>query len=181
MMQGAVGIMKKSIKIKKSYDAIIFDDPDDYAPDTSICSYCGSESDDRIGYNEKEDLLKRACSNCGVVYIEDADGEIAITEGEVREWSDYLEKNLVLPFEAEVIADESAPFNPYYKSGPIVEGDKLSVIGFEFEDDLRGIIVAVKKGRKKYGYQLCDLKTVDETSTNSKLLDDYSMWFANCR
>jgi len=173
--------MKKLQKIEENYDIISFNDPDDYAPDTGICSYCGSESDERIGYNEKEDLLKRACSNCGIVYIEDADGKVTIIAGEVREWPSYLKEHLILPFDAEVTDDDSDPFNPFYKPGPIVTGDKVSVVGIEFEDDLHGIIVAVKKGRKKYIYELCNLKAVDKTSTNAKLLDDYGVWFANCR
>jgi len=142
--------MEKPKKSGINYDTISFNDSDDNAPDTEICGYCGSETDDRIGYNEKEDLLKRACSNCGIVYVEDAAGKITIIEGEPRDWQDYLEKHLVLPFDAKVFEDDSDPFNPFDKPGPVVVDDIVSVEKVEFDDDMYGIIVKVKKGRKKH-------------------------------
>jgi len=57
----------------------------------------------------------------------------------------------------------------------------LIVVSVDFEDDLYGVLVSVKKGRKKYAYPLCDLEAVDKSTSNSKLLDDYGLWFANCR
>lgn len=85
-------------------------------------------------------------------------------------WEVYLKDKLKFPFEAEVIYSEGCP---------IVEGDKLKVIGISMIDDLHGIIVDVKKGRKKYAFELCLLEPVDEDKEVKELVDDYSVWFCN--
>ena len=171
--------MAKSIVNYNEID--YYNDPDDYAPDTYICSFCGSESDERIGYNEKLDLLKRACSNCGVVYIEDSESEITVLKGEKRDWETYLAQHLIFPFDA--IVDEASEEEVFGigNPGPIRYKDILKVIKVGGDFDLYGIVVDVKKGRKKYAYPLCDLAVVDKNSPNYKLLDDYKTWFANCR
>ena len=168
-------------KLEIDYNSIEFNDPDDYAPDTNICISCGSESDERVGYNEKWDLLKRACSNCGMVYVEDADGEVVVLEGEKREWGEYLRSHLIFPFEA--IVDEASDEEVFGvgKPSPIRYKDKLTVINAEFEDDKYGVVADVKKGKKKYTFSLCDLEVADKKSPNYKLIDDYRTWFANCR
>ena len=165
------------------YDDIDFNDPDDYAPDTEFCSFCGSESDERIGYNEKEDLLKRACSNCGAVYIEDGQGKITIIKGEKRDWAAFLSENLIFPFEAEVEHAEAteAEIFGYERTCPFSYKDRFKVLDTDFEDDLYGIIAGMRKGRKKYAIPLCDISVVDETSPNYKLVDDYKGWFWNHR
>jgi len=164
-----------------NYDSIDFNDPDDYAPDTDICSFCGSESDERIGYNEKLDLLKRACSNCGVIYIEDGKGKKTILQGEARDWDAYLSQHLTFPFEATVDEISDEEFFGVGDPGPILYKDKLTVVKVSGDDDKYGIIVDVKKGRKKYAYPLCDLAVADKKSSNYKLVDDYLSWFANSR
>ena len=163
------------------YDGIDFNDPDDYAPDTQICSFCGSDSDERIGYNEKMDLLKRACSNCGVIYIEDGQEKITILKGGKRDWPAYLKQNFTFPFEAIVDEASDEEVFGFGDPGPVRYKDRVTVLNTDFEDDLYGVIANIKKGRKKYSFPLCDLAVVDNTSTNYKLLDDYRMWFANCR
>lgn len=175
------GGVEKMAKKEMDYDSIDFTDPDDYAPDTEICSFCGSESDERIGYNEKLDLLKRSCSNCGAIYIDDGKGENIVLKGEKRDWAKYLSQHLIFPFEAIVdeISDEE-----FFGAGnlPAIRyNDKLTVIGVGGDFDLYGIIVDVKKGKKKYAYPLCDLEVVDKKSSNYKLVADYNMWFANCQ
>ncbi|MDR2650111.1 MAG: calcium-binding protein [Clostridiales bacterium] len=163
------------------YEGIDFSDPDDYAPETEICSFCGSESDERIGYNKKMDLLKRACSNCGAIYIEDGEGEIIILKGEKRNWGTYLKKNFIFPFEAVVDEASDEEVFGFGDPGPIRYKDRVTVTNTDFEDDIYGVIAEIKKGRKKYSFPLCDLAVVDNKSPNYKLLDDYRTWFANCR
>ncbi|MFQ5793904.1 MAG: calcium-binding protein [Candidatus Bipolaricaulia bacterium] len=58
-------------------------------------------------------------------------------------------------------------------------GDRLRVTGFALVDDLYGIIVDVKRGRRKYAMPLCDLEVIDEKSPNHQVVKDYAMWFAN--
>jgi len=165
------------------YDGIEFNDPDDYAPDTEICMFCWSESDERIGYNEKEDLLKRACSNCGATYIEDGQGKITIIKGEKRDWTVFLSQNLVFPFEAVVedVEGSDAELFGYENPSPFRYKDRVKVLDTDFEDDLCGIIARVRKGRKKYAIPLCDLSVIDNTSPNYKLVEDYKTWFCNYR
>lgn len=43
-------------------------------------------------------------------------------------------------------------------------------------DDLHGIIVDVKKGRRKYCIELCLLEADVE---EKEIVDDYSVWFCN--
>ena len=154
-----------------------------YAPDTELCSFCWSKSDERVGYNEKLDLLKRACSNCGAVYIEDGQGRITILKGEKRDWAAFLPQNLVFPFEAEVEYTEGSGVElfEFDDPSPFHYKDRVKVLDTDFEDDLYGIIAGIRKGRKKYAIPLCDLSAIDNASHNYKLVDDYKTWFANYR
>jgi len=165
------------------YSDLDFDDPDDYAPDTQICPFCWSESDERIGYNEREDLLKRACSSCGAIYIEDGKGKTIIIRGEKRDWTAFLSQNLGFPFEAVVedVEGSDAELFGYENTYPFRCGDMVKVLDTNFVDDLCGVIAGVRKGRKKYAIPLCDLSVIDNSSLNHKLVDDYKAWFFNCR
>jgi len=89
----------------------------------------------------------------------------------LNKWEIYLKENLKLPFEAEVIESDDA--------SPIVEGDKLKVTGISMIDDLHGIIVDVKKERRKYAFELCLLEVLGEDKEVKELVDDYSVWFCN--
>jgi len=168
---------------ESDFNGIEFNDPDDYAPDTEICSFCWSESDERIGYNEKADLLKRACSNCGAVYIVDGQGEEIIIRGEKRDWAAFLSQNLDFPFYAEVEGVEGSDAELFGVSNPFPfrYKDRVKVLDTDFEDELYGIIAGVRKGRKKYAIPLCDLSVVDTASANCKLVEDYSNWLINYR
>jgi len=57
--------------------------------------------------------------------------------------------HLEFPFDA-VICD-------WQDEGPPREGDKVSVKAVDGYDDLCGVLVTVRHGRKKYWFQLCDL------------------------
>lgn len=86
-------------------------------------------------------------------------------------WEEYLEDHLVFPFEAEVYEPQDR--------GPLQAGDRLKVTGIGMVDDLYGIIVDVRLGRRKYAFHLCDLDVVDERLPNHRLVKDYRVWFAN--
>ena len=169
--------------MKPDYNDIEFNDPDDYAPDTRLCSFCWNKSDERVGYNEKLHLLKRACANCGAIYIEDSQGKITVIRGENRDWVAFLSQHLVFPFEAEVEHDEGseAEFFGFDNPSAFRYKDRVKVLDTDFEDDLCGIIAGVRKGRKKYAIPLCDLSVMDHASRNYKLVDDYKTWFFNYR
>ena len=86
-------------------------------------------------------------------------------------WEEYLEENLSFPFEAEV--DE------YQERGPLQAGDHVKVTEIGLVDDLYGVIVDLRRGRRKYAFPLCDLRVIDEHSPNYQIVDDYRTWFAN--
>jgi Domain of unknown function (DUF6398)/Calcium binding len=86
-------------------------------------------------------------------------------------WEEYLEKNLAFPVEA--VIDESQ------ERGPLKTGDRVKVTEITDVDEMYGIIVHLRVGRKSYHFPLCDLKVVDESSPNFQRVDDYRVWFAN--
>ncbi|MGD9361191.1 MAG: calcium-binding protein, partial [Desulfobacterales bacterium] len=67
----------------------------------------------------------------------------------------------------------------YQGRGPLNEGDKQKVFGIELFDDHYGIIVACRKGRKRYDFPLVDLKVTEKKSINSDIIEAYRTWFAN--
>ena len=89
----------------------------------------------------------------------------------LKAWEKYLEKNLQFPFETFI--------HEYHGRGPLNEGDNLKVFGIELVDDHYGIIVACRKGRKRYDFPLVDLKITEKKSINSDIIEAYRTWFAN--
>ena len=90
-----------------------------------------------------------------------------------EEWLDLFEEILVFPFEAEVIE--------YQESDYINQGDKVKVHNLLDEDDLYGVIVSIRKGRKKYDFPLVDLEPINVTRKIINLFDAYHYWFCNER
>jgi hypothetical protein len=86
-------------------------------------------------------------------------------------WEDHLSHHLVFPFEAQV--------SEYQDRGPLQVGNRVKVTGISLVDDLYGIIVDLRHGRRKYAFPLCNLEVVDERSPNHQLVYDYAAWFAN--
>jgi hypothetical protein len=84
-------------------------------------------------------------------------------------WESYLKEKLRFPFEAIVIDSDYG--------GTIEEGDKLKVHNISMIDSLHGIIVDVRKGRRKYAFALCLLEAVDKDLNEP--IDDYGVWFFN--
>ena len=97
----------------------------------------------------------------------DPDDEMAILDA----WEDHLAKHLSFPFEAEV--------SEYQERGPLQAGDRVNVHRIFDVDDLYGVIVRLRHGRRQYHFPLCDLKVTDQHSSNYQLVDDYAVWFAN--
>ena len=97
----------------------------------------------------------------------DPDDEMAI----LHAWEDHLSHHLVFPFEAQV--------SEYQHRGPLQVGNRVKVTGIGLVDDLYGVIVYLRHGRRKYAFPLCDLEVVDERSPNHQLVRDYAVWFAN--
>jgi hypothetical protein len=68
----------------------------------------------------------------------DPDDEIAIFEG----WEEYLEHHLSFPFEAVV--------KEWQERGSLKAGDTGSIKSISMVDELYGVIVELRVGRKKY-------------------------------
>lgn len=97
----------------------------------------------------------------------DEEGEMEV----FRAWKNYLEKNLTFPFDAKVLG--------YQDKGPLQSGNKVSAKKISIIDDLYGIIIELKHGRKKFAHPLSDLEVINRDSPNYQLLNDYGTWFAN--
>jgi hypothetical protein len=89
----------------------------------------------------------------------------------LRAWQACLLANWPLPCDAVVDEDHS--------HGPLHVGDRVKVLGFSAVDDLYGLIVHVRLGRRQYDYPLCDLKVSAQASPAHQLIDDYRTWHAN--
>ncbi len=86
----------------------------------------------------------------------------------MKAFCQFLKQNLVFPFDA-VVAE-------YQSKGFLNQHDKVTVISIDMVDDLYGIIISCKKGRRKYSFPLVDLEAVDK---NSKEIEAYRTWFSN--
>lgn len=86
-------------------------------------------------------------------------------------WELYLSNQLFFPFDAEISA--------YQERGPLQQGDKVKVHGLVGSDDLYGVLVKLRLGRKEYHFPLCNIQVEDAKSNNYRMVDDYSVWFAN--
>lgn len=84
-------------------------------------------------------------------------------------WQTYVEDHLQFPFEAEIVDDP----------GPLEVGDIIKVTAIEGSDDLHGIIVKARMGRKQYSFPICLLEPIEKESKNYQLIDDYNFWFCN--
>jgi hypothetical protein len=58
-------------------------------------------------------------------------------------------------------------------------GDVLKVHSIDDIDDKYGIIAHARLGRKKIYFPLCELKVIELNDMERKVIDDYSVWFAN--
>lgn len=85
-------------------------------------------------------------------------------------WFEYLEQTVEFPFEA--VVDE-------WMRGPLRSGDKVRVHSLEDADEMYGIIVKLRRGRKQFHLPLCQLAAADEDSPLYALIDLYRTWFAN--
>lgn len=86
-------------------------------------------------------------------------------------WEAHFEQVLNFPFEAEV--------SEWQEKGSLRTGDEVKVLGIEGSEELYGILVSLRRERRKYVFPLCDLEVVDKSSSNYQSVKDYAVWFAN--
>ena len=88
-----------------------------------------------------------------------------------KAWEEYFQEVLEYPIEAEV--------SEWQERGPLRTGDKVKVLGIEGTEDLYGILVSLRRERRKYVFPLCDLEVIEKSSPNYQPVKDYAVWFAN--
>ena len=99
---------------------------------------------------------------------------------EKREWKLWLKENLSFPFDVKRMEDEDdAYFTDIARHEPFRLGHTFSVLGLGYEDDLRGIFVKVKEGRKTGHVPLCDVEVTSRYNPNYWPVKEYVVWFAN--
>ena len=100
-------------------------------------------------------------------------------EWKKREWLDWLEENLSLPFEVKRMEDmDSNPFTEK-TDNPFAVGETFKVIDLDDEDEMRGIIVRVSKGRNRGFVLLADVEVASKADENFWPVREYVVWFAN--
>ena len=99
---------------------------------------------------------------------------------EKRSWESWLRDNLKFPFSLERMEDDDdAYFTDIAKSEPFRLGHVMKAIDIEMEDDLYGIILKVREGRRVGHVPLCDLEVTSKENVNYWPVREYVVWFAN--
>ncbi|MCX6270979.1 MAG: hypothetical protein NTU44_07125 [Bacteroidetes bacterium] len=92
------------------------------------------------------------------------------TDNEATVWFNKLKDELVVPFEAKAVFDDSDSI-PY--------GTKMLVTKVDNYIDMYGMLVEVKVGRFKYIVPLCEVELTDKKSVNYKLINKFLEWWDN--
>jgi len=152
---------------------------DSFIEKEACCYVCGDELENlKIGFNAKEQIYKYECSNCSAIYVIRETSEfieIAILQGEERNWPEYLAEAFVFPFYAKVEDDGGRSFfNPDYE-GPSTY-DTVKVLDVHYAVNY-GVVAEVLKGNRVYGMALCFLAGLDDH--NYQELENYKRWRDN--
>lgn len=109
---------------------------------------------------------------------EDAWDEI-YEKWEKRDWGSWLISNLSFLFKV-IRQEDDRDFRPDYdRSEPFTLEHTFDIEGIELEDDLYGIIVKAKEGRRKGHVPLCDVEVTSKEDKNYWPVREYVVWFAN--
>jgi len=129
-------------------------------------------------YDTSWDLIE---SNKGNLPIDEDAFERKYQEWKTRDWPLWLKDHLIFPFTVERMEDEDdAYFTDVAKHEPFMLGHIMKVINVEpEEDDLYGVIVQVREGRRKGYVPLCDLEVTARDDRNFWSVREYVVWFAN--
>jgi hypothetical protein len=83
-------------------------------------------------------------------------------------WLDYLEKELIFPFKASI--QDSENFELKWN-------DIVNVKQIEDFVDMYGVLLEIRKGRKKFIFPLCDLEVIERQSSNRFIIDAFLEWW----
>jgi len=99
-------------------------------------------------------------------------------ELEERDWESWLSQNLIIPFEIKRVEDEEG-FRGRKSKAPFGIGHIMKVLSILEEDDLYGIIVKVREGRRTGYIPLCDVEVTSKEDPSFWPVREYVVWFAN--
>jgi hypothetical protein len=100
-------------------------------------------------------------------------------EWEKRDWPQWLKSNLSFPFRVMREEDQDSFFDEDAKHKPFAVGHTMDVLGMELEDDMYGIIIKVREGKRVGHVPLCDVEVMPKTDKNFWPVREYVVWFAN--
>lgn len=113
--------------------------------------------------SENEDAFDRKCK-----------------EWQQRSWESWLNKKLIFPFLVRRMEDDDdAYFTDVADHQPFRLGHEMKVIGIDQEDDLYGIILKVREGRRVGYVPFCNVEVLDQEDPNFWPVREYVVWFAN--
>jgi hypothetical protein len=96
------------------------------------------------------------------------------TEDDLRafeKWKQYLKKELIFPFEAEV--------SEYQISESMQAGYKVRILELIDKIGSYGIMVKISHKGGKGAIPLCDLEAISPKSSNYQPVNDYNVWISN--
>jgi len=124
----------------------------------------------------------------------DNEKDMEVTDQNLAKYFGYLNENI--DFSGVVTGIEDFTWEEYYVIGPGDRKefeklkktrpsytDKYEILSLDDYDLDYGIFVNVRRisDKKRFTLPLADLKAVEKSSNNFRLLDDYSVWFVNYR
>lgn len=77
------------------------------------------------------------------------------------------------------VDEDDAYFADVPDHDPFTLGHEMKVVSIDMEDDLYGVIVKVKEGRRVGSVLLCDVEVIDKEGPNYWPVREYVVWFAN--
>ena len=86
-----------------------------------------------------------------------------------NKWVDFLKSELTFPFDAKIEESGDIELN---------RNDIVKVKGIEGFEDIYGVLVEIRKGRRKYIFPLCDLEITDKNSKNYFIIEKFLSWWA---
>ena len=100
-------------------------------------------------------------------------------EWKKRDWFDWLEDNLTLSFEVKRMEDMDS--NPFIETSdnPFGVGESFKLLDLDDEDEMRGVIAKVSKGRKRGFVLLAEVEVTSQADRNYWPVREYVVWFAN--
>ncbi len=100
-------------------------------------------------------------------------------EWEARDWLTWLAEQLNFPFKVERQEDFSR--NPFanHQDKPFDVGHEMKALDLEDEDEMYGIIIKVREGRKTGYVPLAEVEVIPDKDPNFWLVREYVVWFAN--